>query len=67
MKKICVLIDGKDSFWAEHGQRTYTKSIVELLELISDDEFEVVYGGHNDFYGKWEDVKRRTRNGIRKV
>jgi len=65
MKKICVLIDGKDSYWKEHGQMAYTKSIEELLELIEGEEFEVAYGSDNDFYGKWEDVKSRIKNGGR--
>ncbi len=54
--KICILNKEK-GFWKLHGETTYKINIIELYELIKDKNFEIVIGEHNDFEGKWENIK----------
>ena len=58
MKKICILINGKHSFWKEFGEMIYSKDVNKLAELIKDKDFEIKFGtSHNDFSYNWSDIK----------
>ena len=60
MNKICILKEGR-GFHKEHGQTSYSNNILELYELIKNKDFEIVFGDHNDFEGKWEEVKQKCQ------